>query len=99
MHAYFDERPQGAASHQDRVAVIATFLMDDLGQDSIDGGDVIAVYRSMGWQPPKNPTAVMQNAIDRKHYFGGWRDGRLTLTPTGEHFGRHGSKESAGAKS
>jgi hypothetical protein len=94
MHTYFDERPKATKNHNQRSAVIATFLSDELDIKGIGANDLIAVYRAMGWSPPKNASAVLRNSIDRFGYFGGLRDGKAYLTPTGEHFGRHGSKES-----
>lgn len=94
LHTYMGERDESKIKSQpDRAAVITTFVQDEMKIDSIGSADLLAVYRAMGWSPPKNPSGVIKNAIDRRGYFSGWRDGKVYLTPTGEHFGRHGSKE------
>jgi hypothetical protein len=96
FQAFCDARHEDHKKAQpDVAALIATFALDDLGEDSISPDDLIVVHRAMGWAPPKNPSGVLGNAIARKGYFSGMKDGKTQLTPTGEHFGRHASKEAA----
>ena len=83
LHSYFEERPKATKSHQNRAAVIATFLADELQVDGLGASDLLAVYRAMGWSPPRNPNAVITNATERNRYFGGMREGRVHLTPDG----------------
>jgi hypothetical protein len=91
---YWDARNEEATKSQpDVAAVIATFILDELGIDAIEANDLIIVHRQMGWAPPGNPSGVIDNAIQRRGYFSGVRDGKTSLTPQGEHFGRHSYKE------
>jgi hypothetical protein len=95
LHSYQGERQPGWRSHPDQAAIIASFLADEVDVHEIGPADLVAVYRAMGWPPPRDPTGTIKNAIGRKGYFSGRRGGKVELTPTGEHFGRHASKEGA----
>jgi hypothetical protein len=76
---------------QAQSAILATFLMDELGQQSIDRHDLYTIYSLMGWQGPANPGAALLNAQQRNGYFTGFSGGKTQLTHTGENFGRFGS--------
>lgn len=98
LHNYQGERQPGWRSHPDQAAIIASFLADELDVHEIGPADLVAVYRAMGWPPPRDPVGTIKNAIKRKGYFSGKRGGKVELTPTGEHFGRNASKEVAKAE-
>jgi hypothetical protein len=75
-----------------QAAILATFMTDELGQDSISADELYTFYNVMGWPAAGNPRSQLTNAKDRQGYFGGWSNGRIPLTHTGENFGRIGSK-------
>jgi hypothetical protein len=81
---------------QAQSAILATFLMDELGQQSIDRHDLYTVYTLMGWQGPANPGAALLNAQQRNGYFTGFTGGKTQLTHTGENFGRFVSLKKTG---
>jgi hypothetical protein len=94
LKAYVDERSNAWKKQTAQVAIISTFLLDELSWGSVDGDDIYTVCVTMGWPAPGNPRSSLENARCRNGYFGGWSDGRLQLSHKGENFGRHDSKDS-----
>jgi hypothetical protein len=95
LQAYVDERQAAWRSQVNQAAIIAAFLMDNLGTDGwIDEDSLYTVYSIMGWPLPNNFRAQIDNALRRNGFFGGWVEGRVQLSHSGEQFGRHGSRAS-----
>jgi hypothetical protein len=96
LQEYIDERAAGWKSKTGQAAIIATFLMDNVGWEGwIDQDDLYTVYSVMGiTDAPSNFRSQISNARQRNGHFGAWQDGRAQLTHGGERFGRHGSKGS-----
>lgn len=90
LQAYMDER-SGYKSQPDQLAIMATFLLDELNWSEIDEDDIYTVFVSMGWATPGNPSSTMNNAQQRKKYFGPFNNGKMQLSHTGENFGRTGA--------
>jgi hypothetical protein len=91
LQSYVDARAANWKAQTSQVAIIATFLLDELGWKSIDEDDLYTVYVSMGWPTPGKPRSTLENARGRNGYFGPWSDGKLQLSHKGENFGRAGS--------
>lgn len=97
LEQYIEERRAGGwKSKPGQAAIIATFLMDNVGWEGwIDPDDLYTVYSLMGiTDAPSNYRSQLSNARQRNGYFGAWVDGRVQLTHSGERFGRHDSKDS-----
>jgi hypothetical protein len=88
LQKYVDARAGHWKSKQNQIAIIATFLLDELGWDRIDEDDLYTIYVTMGWPSPGKPRSTMDNARHRMGYFGPWSDGELQLSHKGENFGR-----------
>jgi hypothetical protein len=96
LDAYKNERSGAWKTKTAAAAIIATFLMDELSYEGwIDEDDLYTVYSVMGWtaDAPSNFRSVLKNAAIRNGYFGGWVNGRVQLTHSGENYGRGGSKD------
>jgi hypothetical protein len=77
------------ASNQ--VAIIATWLMDEMRQEGISPSDLQAVRRYLG-EPGGNPWSQLNNAKNRAGYFSHANGGNFYLSGLGEDFGRIKSK-------
>jgi hypothetical protein len=74
-----------------QMAIIATFLEDEIGWTGIDEHDAYTVYRALGIEGPTNYRSTLQNAYGRDRFFSGMDDGKYSLSMPGEKFGRSGS--------
>lgn len=88
LQKYVDERDAHWKRKSDQLAIIATFLLDELHWSAIDEDDVYTVYVTMGWTSPARPRSALENARGRDGYFGSWATGKLQLSHKGENFGR-----------
>lgn len=88
LQEYVDARSGHWKPQTNQVAIIATFLLDELGWDTVDEDDIYTVYVTMGWPSPGKPRSTLENARGRNGYFGPWSDGKLHLSHKGENFGR-----------
>lgn len=88
LKAYIAERQNaydGKTSAQ--VAIIATWLSDEIGLDGLAPSDLQAVRRYLG-EPAGNPQSQIINATTRDGYFSHKKDGRSFLSSKGEDFAR-----------
>jgi hypothetical protein len=89
---YIDERRDSyKSSASKQVAVIASWLLDEMGMDSMSAADLHAVRRYLG-DSVGNPYSQINNAYARDGYFSHSKEGRFFLSGKGEDFGRLESK-------
>lgn len=78
-----------------QMAIIATFLEDELGREGIDPSEAFTVYTVMGERPPANLRSALTNARQRARYFAAITEGRWQLSQRGQNFGRFDSLNSS----
>jgi hypothetical protein len=88
LQAWRDARATNWKKQQNQMAIVSTFLLDELDWKQIDEDDIYTVFSIMGWPIPGNPRATLNNARERAGHFGPWSGGKLELSHTGENFGR-----------
>jgi hypothetical protein len=88
LQAWREAREGNWKQQQRQMAIVATFLRDELGWKRVDEDDIYTVYSTMGWPSPGNPKAALENARARAGHFGPWSNGKIELSHTGENFGR-----------
>lgn len=79
-----------------QAAILAVFLKDNLGIESITAEDMEMIYRQLGWKTI-NHVGQLNNAYQRNKYFS-VKDGSYTLTYAGLQYGRDGAKASGSGK-
>ena len=82
------EYDKGASS---QVAILATWLFDELKYDGISPSDLKTI-RSHRGEPAGNPGSQLNNAKNRDGYFQRVKEGKFELSQKGEDYGRIHSK-------
>lgn len=92
LSEYIEARRQAwGESLSAQMAIIATFLEDELDREGIDPSEAYTIYTVMGERPPGNIRSALTNARQRARYFSAITDGRWQLSQRGQNFGRFDS--------